>query len=72
MRTDHIAQNKLRRQREDVKARCYHDRILLQSMDSYRKREWRDGRIDTTEYFRQAAAAGQFAAEIVRHQHSAL
>ena len=71
MQTDHIAQNKQRRLREDIKGRCYHDRILLQSMDAYRTHEWRSGRIDKAEYFRQASEAGQFAAEIVRRQHSA-
>lgn len=72
MQVDRIAQNKQRRLREDTKGRCHHDRILLQSMDAHRTHEWRNGRIDATEYFRQATAAGQFAAEIVRRQHSAL
>ncbi len=61
-----IEQNKVRRERQDLLGRVYHDRILLQGMDTHRHTEWRHNRITPTEYFRQAAAAGEFAAQLVR------
>lgn len=66
-----IEQNKARRKREDLLGRARHDRVLLQGMDAHRRAEWERGRITPTEYFRQAAAAGEFAAQIYRTRSQA-